>query len=220
MFLIISSCIVGPSLVNAMHPLHKAVCDGNLPKLNRLLETGVSCDLQDGQGKTALHYAVMREDCMMIRVLLEHQANINISDNNGQAPLDLVQPSFYQKIVVMLQAWQQFRPENNQTSREFSAEQEQDYQMEQLMRTDQFIKQILKNAPTREYAVIPRSQLYKLCNVEPRISKKFYTIINELDPREKNDDPKPIINLCLKKLFNNWCLTVALGSLGLVLLAT
>lgn len=46
-----------------------------------------SPNLQDRQGKTALHYAVMAGDIFFAKLLLQHGANINVQDFEGKTPL-------------------------------------------------------------------------------------------------------------------------------------
>jgi ankyrin repeat protein len=54
-----------------------------------LLEAGAKIDLQDTNGNTALHLAMISSSPVLIAVLLEHKANPNIQNDLGFTPLDI-----------------------------------------------------------------------------------------------------------------------------------
>lgn len=74
-----------------INPLHQAVDAQNVNSVRKLLVQGIThVNDQDEQGKTALHYAVLRcIDCteVMIQLLLTHCADVNIQDNTGKTAL-------------------------------------------------------------------------------------------------------------------------------------
>jgi ankyrin repeat protein len=51
-----------------------------------LLESGADPDLRDEWGRTALHYASMMDRADDAKALVEHNANVNIKDNEGKDP--------------------------------------------------------------------------------------------------------------------------------------
>ena len=48
-------------------------------------------NIQDNQGMTPLHYAVLIEDIEIITALIDIGANIEISDKNGETPYDMAE---------------------------------------------------------------------------------------------------------------------------------
>jgi ankyrin repeat protein len=54
-----------------------------------LIDHGVNINRRDEHGNTALHYAVLNGNDVMIEVLLESGADVNIQNNYGKTPLHL-----------------------------------------------------------------------------------------------------------------------------------
>ena len=48
-------------------------------------------NIQDNQGMTPLHYAVLIEDVEIITALIDSSADIDISDKNGETPNDMAE---------------------------------------------------------------------------------------------------------------------------------
>ena len=44
--------------------------------------------LQDNNGCTCLHYAVLNDDLPLVHVLLEHNVDVHVRDKQGHTPLD------------------------------------------------------------------------------------------------------------------------------------
>ncbi|XP_062568582.1 uncharacterized protein LOC134230760 [Saccostrea cucullata] len=59
------------------------------PLFERFLEVGLSSNEVDKHGSSLLHYAAWHRDSRMIQALIEHGADLNILDNDGNKPLDL-----------------------------------------------------------------------------------------------------------------------------------
>ena len=69
-------------------PLHTVCKNGNLNKLNKLLEEDdVDIDVQDNFGWTPLHEACIHKRFECVKLLLEHGAEVNIQSDNNDTPL-------------------------------------------------------------------------------------------------------------------------------------
>jgi len=67
--------------------LHYAANNGILLKVEKLLNAGIDIDAKDNNGWTALHFASQNNHFKTIKLLLEHKANPNIHDQQGNGPL-------------------------------------------------------------------------------------------------------------------------------------
>jgi hypothetical protein len=56
-----------------------------------LLTNKADVNAKDGDGYTALHFAVLGSDNDVVEMLLAHGADVNAKNNNGKTPLDLAQ---------------------------------------------------------------------------------------------------------------------------------
>lgn len=83
-----------------------AVKRRDIPVVKELLELGFNPNMVDGQGRTALHYAVMNRHKEMIEKLLEgyakNRANPNIPDQSGMLPLHYAAERKYLDIATLL----------------------------------------------------------------------------------------------------------------------
>ena len=68
--------------------LMKAVQYSNKNAVMLLLERGTDVNRYDYNHNTALHLAVMRADLEMIKLLIEHGADLNMENLDGRKPLD------------------------------------------------------------------------------------------------------------------------------------
>lgn len=85
-------------------PLHKAVCLQDREMAALLLDQGHAA-INGGAGilnETALHAAARRGDTAMVRLLLEHKADINATDKSGFTPLLNAAEKGYLAIVAIL----------------------------------------------------------------------------------------------------------------------
>ncbi|KAF2299301.1 hypothetical protein GH714_031416 [Hevea brasiliensis] len=70
-----------------MDAIHAFAREGDLKNLLKCIETGVSANLKDSEGRTPLHWAVDRGHLNVVEVLVERNSDINAKDNEGQTPL-------------------------------------------------------------------------------------------------------------------------------------
>jgi ankyrin repeat protein len=62
---------------------------GDLPQVERLLQQGVKVDGRDKSGKTPLHYAVQSKNVKVVRLLIQHGADVNATTFGNVTPLML-----------------------------------------------------------------------------------------------------------------------------------
>ena len=70
-------------------PLHQAVSYGSVNAVKRILrQKGLSLDIQDRKGSTALHFAIQSKHLEMVNMLLTYpRANVSCKDKDGNTPL-------------------------------------------------------------------------------------------------------------------------------------
>ncbi|WAR20561.1 PPR27-like protein [Mya arenaria] len=83
-------------------PLHQAVLDGNEAAVRLLVAHGATVNKQDEDSWTPLHAACAEGHADIVKFLLESGADKNILTDEGERPLDLVEPSDLPTIRVML----------------------------------------------------------------------------------------------------------------------
>lgn len=64
-------------------PLHSAAYSGDEKALSTLLKDGVSPNKLDASKSTALHYAALKGNIKCAKLLLKHEAEVNLKDNEG-----------------------------------------------------------------------------------------------------------------------------------------
>jgi hypothetical protein len=69
---------------------HRAIWDGNFPKLQWLIEAGADIDAADIEGKTQLHMLKRNPDFGWLLLLVAAGANVYARDNNGDTACHLV----------------------------------------------------------------------------------------------------------------------------------
>ena len=82
-------------------PVHCAANNGHYIVLKILLSWDADPDLQDSQGQTPLHIAILREYKKCAELLINSGANLFILDDNNCMPFDYASPSM--KMVILQQ---------------------------------------------------------------------------------------------------------------------
>lgn len=67
--------------------IFRAVVEGDVDKVRKLLEAGVNPSLSDSEQMTPLHFAVDRGFSEIVKLLIQNSANINQTNADGQTPL-------------------------------------------------------------------------------------------------------------------------------------
>ncbi|XVF12698.1 hypothetical protein REPUB_Repub08aG0141600 [Reevesia pubescens] len=70
-----------------MDAIHAFAREGELDYLLKCVESGVSVNLLDSEGRTPLHWAVDRGHLKIAEALVSRNADVNAKDNEGQTPL-------------------------------------------------------------------------------------------------------------------------------------
>ncbi|BBN02767.1 hypothetical protein MPTK1_2g17950 [Marchantia polymorpha subsp. ruderalis] len=70
-----------------LEPIHVCAREGDIAGLNQQLESGTAVDLNDSDGRTALHWAADRGHLHAVELLLAKGAQINSKDLEGQTAL-------------------------------------------------------------------------------------------------------------------------------------
>ncbi|KAF3335276.1 Acyl-CoA-binding domain-containing protein 2 [Carex littledalei] len=71
----------------SLDAIHIAAREGARDDLLKQLDSGVSVNLKEGEGRTPLHWAVDRGHVDIVKELLKTHADVNAKDNEGQTPL-------------------------------------------------------------------------------------------------------------------------------------
>ena len=88
----------------AREQLHRAVRDGDVREMRRLLDAGFSPQLFDDLSRTPLHYAVEGEHYRAAALLLDADVPVNLheADKIGETPLSLAVQGDYVEMVALL----------------------------------------------------------------------------------------------------------------------
>ncbi|KAJ3689288.1 hypothetical protein LUZ61_018452 [Rhynchospora tenuis] len=70
-----------------LNAIHIAAREGARDDLLKQLDSGVSVNLKEGEGRTPLHWAVDRGHLDIVKELLKAHTDVNAKDNEGQTPL-------------------------------------------------------------------------------------------------------------------------------------
>jgi len=83
-------------------PAHSAIDKGYITTVKILLAGGISTNIFDGDGKTALHIAAEKGDPDAVELLLAKRANINNVDRSGKTALQLAAKNRHDNITLLL----------------------------------------------------------------------------------------------------------------------
>jgi ankyrin repeat protein len=75
---------------------------GNPAVADELSKAGLDLNAKDGNGKTALHFAVLSRQKQAVQWLLDHKAQINARDRDGLTPLHYAGTGEGKEIVQLL----------------------------------------------------------------------------------------------------------------------
>jgi len=88
-----------------MHPLHQAAREGDLHKVEALLNDAPNLVLsKDAYGMTPLHWAARAGHSEVAKVLLTHKADVDAMDSIRQTPLQLASSNGHKDVAELLLA--------------------------------------------------------------------------------------------------------------------
>ncbi len=61
-------------------PLHKAVSDGDIEQVKKLIEDGADINAQNDLGRTPIYYAIERNHIDLVKLLISKNADVNAKD--------------------------------------------------------------------------------------------------------------------------------------------
>ncbi len=102
-FCILLHCTAQASVVRTT-PLIQAVQSGYMPLIGQLIRGGAKVNAIDTLGRTAVHYAVSRDNQEALKLLLSNGADANLADNDGNTPLDMWHEHKNEKMLALLHA--------------------------------------------------------------------------------------------------------------------
>ena len=95
--------------------LMNCILEGKENYAKLLIEEGINLEYQDTLGYSALHFAVQENNLNVVQLLIGKNANVNISDNNGNTPLwrGMYDMSDSQIIIELIKAGADIKKKNN-----------------------------------------------------------------------------------------------------------
>src|SRR5690242_7396654 len=105
----IYSCLIGcqhavqvassnPNVAGDASALIRAAANRDEATVQKELDNHIDVNAQDGEGKTALHWASELNDVNLVRILLKAGANPNIKDRFSNTPLTLAADKYQRDI--------------------------------------------------------------------------------------------------------------------------
>ncbi|PIA25480.1 hypothetical protein AQUCO_11400034v1 [Aquilegia coerulea] len=70
-----------------LHDIHASSRDGEIDNLLKSIDSSISINLKDSEGRTPLHWAVDRGQLKVVELLVSKKADLNVTDDEGQTPL-------------------------------------------------------------------------------------------------------------------------------------
>jgi ankyrin repeat protein len=83
-------------------PLHEAAKEGDLPKVNSLIEGGADVNVRAGNGATPLHFAADRGHIDVVELLISKGADVNAETKRGFTPLHWAAISGHEDVAELL----------------------------------------------------------------------------------------------------------------------
>jgi|GEM_PF-3013845 len=110
-------CVDAGSAYRWKTPLHWAIIyNCPLEVVEFILKHGGKINEYDGDGNAPLHHAVQNKKLKIVKLLVEHGANINLArDEEGETPLDLAEEAKLPEIAKYLKAHGAVRGKNAST---------------------------------------------------------------------------------------------------------
>jgi ankyrin repeat protein len=90
------------SILSCTDTLYDAAFEGNIDKVQTLLEEGANINAKDEDGFAALHYATLEGHPDIVEILLENGADVNAKTKNGRTVLQFVESEGSTGIVQLL----------------------------------------------------------------------------------------------------------------------
>ena len=72
-----------------MKPIHEAAQSGDIKEISKQLQLGISVDCTAQDESTPLHIAILYEQDLAVRLLLEKNASVNAKNELGLTPLHI-----------------------------------------------------------------------------------------------------------------------------------
>ena len=88
----------------SLQELIQGVKDNNQEKVLQLLNNGENVNAVNELGNSALHYAVALNNAEMTKILLQHGADMNISNAKGWSPLKIVEKKKVEDVAAVMLA--------------------------------------------------------------------------------------------------------------------
>lgn len=98
--------------INKSTALHFAVISECYDNAKSLLRHGALPNVQDGDGNTPMHYAVMKEDIKMVKLLDEFGADAKIKNQSDMSAIDISVSEDLKEVKVFFMSRSQYSQES------------------------------------------------------------------------------------------------------------
>ena len=103
LILFCSSCSNSISGNNDINAAYSGAENGEFDPIIEALDNGLKVDQPDKDGLTLLHHAVLgNQDKMVMKLIEEYKANVNVKDKEGATPLTYAKDEQNEAIVSIL----------------------------------------------------------------------------------------------------------------------
>ncbi|KAJ3123041.1 hypothetical protein HK098_002261 [Nowakowskiella sp. JEL0407] len=127
-----------------------AIADLDLPAVENFLANGVSPNAKDENGYTPIHAAASYSSIPILTLLLSHNGNINITDNDGDTPLHFVEDAETAKFLIENGADWKIQNSEGQLAIEVADEDERDEVVDYLK---QYVPEFVSLRQLREQGI-------------------------------------------------------------------